>query len=348
MATTRRTEDAAVERWPVAVALEHEPYQFEFFQAVRLLERLAPERTPVGRFGDPSTEAVRFAAHPSIAFPASQIQALEMRDGQPPRMVVNFFGLTGPSGCLPLCYTELLLKRIREGDTSLRDFLDIFNHRMLSLFCRAWEKYRFPVSYERGEGDRFTSHLLELIGLGTAGLRDRQAVRDESLLFYAGLFTEHARSAAALEQILTDYFEVQVAIEQFVGAWYSVDEHSRCWLGERESYSEQLGWGALVGDAVYDRQSRVRIRLGPLRFEQYRSFLPDGDARSELEAIVRFFTGGELDTEIQLVLRRDEVPGCLLGGEGDDTGAQPRLGWSTWMKSAPFSRDPDETTLPLC
>jgi len=332
----------------VAVALEHQPYLFEFFQAVRLLERLTPERAPVGHFGDPSREVVRFAANPSMSFPASQIQALEMGDGRPPRMTVNFFGLTGPSACLPLVYTELLLKRIREGDTALQEFLDIFNHRLLSLFCRAWEKYRFPISYERGGEDRFTSHLLELIGLGTEGLRDRQQVHDESLLFYAGLFTEHARSAVSLEQILADYFGVEVAIEQFVGGWYQVDTESRCNLGARASLSEQLGSGALVGDAVYDRQSRVRIRLGPLGFAQYTGFLPEGNARPELDAIVRFFTGGEIDVEIQLVLRRAEVPRCLLGGEGQEADAQPRLGWSTWMKSAPFSRDPDETTLPLC
>jgi type VI secretion system protein ImpH len=347
MASTSRTEDAGLEASPVTVALEHQPYQFEFFQAVRLLERFSPKRAPVGFFGDPSSEVVRFAAHASQAFPASQIQALIVGGGsRPPRMVVNFFGLIGPSGYLPLFYTELLIDRIRAGDTAACDFLDIFNHRMLSLFCRAWQKYRFPIAYERGESDRLTAHLLEFIGLGTAGLRDRQAVEDKALLYYAGLFAEHNRSAVALEQMVSDYFGVDAVIEQFIGAWYTVAAGSRCCLGERATRSEQLGYGALVGDAVYDRHARVRIRLGPLDFTQYNSFLPGGGARRELEAIARFFTNGELEAEVQPVLRREEVPPCALDGGDDET--LPRLGWSTWMKSAPFSRDPDETILPLC
>ena len=66
----------------------------------------------------------------------------------------------------------------------------------------------------------------------------------------------HPRSAAALRQVLADYFDVPVEIEQFVGAWYPVDAESQCCLGEGGGYSEQLGFGAVVGDEVWDQQSR--------------------------------------------------------------------------------------------
>ena len=138
-------------------------------------------------------------------------------------MTVNFMGLTGPMGVLPYCYTELILERLRAKDTSLAAFLDIFNHRIISLFYRAWEKYRFPVTYYLGEEDRFTHHLLDLIGLGTPGLHDRQAVPTMALLHYVGMLGLQSRSAAALEQILSDYFEVPVEVEQFAGAWYRLD-----------------------------------------------------------------------------------------------------------------------------
>ena len=141
---------------------------------------------------------VRFGAHAPVAFPASQIQELERPPDGPVRMRVNFMGLTGPLGVLPLMYSELVIERLRARDRTMRDFFDIFNHRMISLFYQAWEKYRFTIPYERGERDPFSHHLLALLGLGTPGLQDRQDVADDSLLFYSGLLSLHARSATAL------------------------------------------------------------------------------------------------------------------------------------------------------
>jgi len=351
MATAGRTESAAVksdgvppEFAELAEMLYREPYRFDFFQAVRLLERIAPTRKPVGRFVKPDAEAVHFGAHPALAFPASQIQSLTPRDGKPPFMEVNFMGLTGPLGLLPHAYTELLMDRIRQKDSALRDFLDLFHHRLISLFYQAWEKYRFTIAYERGERDRFSHHLLDLIGLGTPGLQNRQQVADDSLIYYSGLLSMNTRSAAALEQILADYFEVPVEVEQFIGAWYPMDPENQCHIGDDTGYSEQLGWGAVAGDEIWDHQSRIRLRVGPLTFAQYRDFLPGGSARRALGALTRFFARGEFDVEVQLVLKRDEVPACELNQDGE---AVPQLGWSTWMKSAPFRRDPDDTVLLL-
>jgi type VI secretion system protein ImpH len=328
----------------LAELLHREPWQFEFFQAVRLLERLSPGGKPVGRFARPSGEIARFGAHPSLTFPASEIQSIQQRPGEPPFVEVNFMGLTGPLGLLPHPYTSLIRERIREKDYALRDFFDLFHHRIISLFYQAWEKYRFTIAYERGERDRFSHHLLDLIGLGTAGLQDRQDVADDSLIYYSGLLALNTRSAAALEQILADYFEVRVEIEQFIGAWYPMDAENQCHIGEETGWSEQLGWGAVAGDEIWDQQSRIRIRLGPLTFAQYRDFLPGQSAWRELRAIAKFFARGEFDIEVQLVLNRDEVPPCQLEQQTEDA---PQLGWSTWVKSADLCRDPDETILLL-
>jgi len=324
----------------VGALLALEPYLFEFFQAVRLLERLQPERSPVGRFVKPATEVARFGVSPEIAFPASQIQELEV-SGQP-HMRVNFMGLVGPLGLLPLAYSDLIRERRRAGDRALADFLDIFHHRIISLFYLAWEKYRFTVAYERGERGHFSGHLLSLLGMGTEGLQDRQQVPDDAYLFYSGLFSLHPRSAAALRQVLGDYFDVPVEIEQFVGAWYPMDQEAQCSLGMGERYSEQLGIGAVVGDEIWDQQSRVRLQLGPLPFARYLEFLPGGDAHRELCAIAKFFAGNEYDIEVQLILRRDEVPRCELVPEPE---AGLRLGWTTWVKSEGFTRDPGDTVL---
>ncbi len=353
MATAGRTENPALgdnpgkapvdlERWPIADLLDNEPFCFEFFQAVRLLMRMSPERQVVGRFTNPADEVVRFGATPSVAFPASQIQQLERPANAPAQMQVNFMGLTGPSGVLPLMYSQMVLERLRERDRTLRDFYDIFNHRMISLFYQAWEKYRFPIPYERGELDPFSYHLLALLGLGTPGLQDRQAVTDDALLFYSGLLAMHTRSVTALRQVLSEYFEVPVEVEQFVGAWYPVEVESQCALGDGLTYSERLGLGAVVGDEVWDQQSRVRIQLGPLSLERYLEFLPGGDAYRHLKALASFFAGEEFDVEVQLILKRKEVPVCELEPEDGQ-----QLGWTSWIKSADFRRDPGDAILEL-
>jgi type VI secretion system protein ImpH len=324
--------------------LDQEPYLFDFFQAVRLLERMDPGRKPVGRFFQPSTEVAHFGANPSLSFPASQIQSLQRREGEPAFLEVNFMGLTGPLGVLPHPYTELIRERLRQKDPGLRDFLDLFNHRMISLFYQAWEKYRFTIAYERDDRSGFSLHLLDLIGLGTPGLQNRQDVADDSLRYYSGLLAMTTRSAASLEQLLADYFEVPVEVQQFVGAWYPMDPENQCNIGEETGWSEQLGWGAVVGDEIWDTQTRIRIRLGPLTFAQYRDFLPAGSAWTGLRALTRFFSRGEFEVELQLVLKREEAPPCELAYEA--AGA-PQLGWSTWAKSGVLNRDPDDTILLL-
>lgn len=344
MATEGGMESAPVAQPGLERVLRTNPSAVEFFQAVRLLERLHPEREPVGGFGGRETEAVRFTVPPSLAFPASEIQGLEWRDGQPATMTVNFLGLTGPLGVLPFNYTLRVAERERLHDHAFRDFLDLFHHRLLSLFYRAWEKYRFTVAYERDRRDRFTLHLLDLIGLGSESLRDRLPMDDEALVFYAGLLALRSRPPAALQQLLEDYFGVPVEVEQFVGAWYTLADDTLCRLDEDAlDSSGQLGLGAVVGDAVWDQQSKVRLRLGPLTRKQYDDFLPTGAAYHPLGALTRFYAGEQFEFDIRLVLAGSEVPECRLAP--DDS--SPPLGWSTWLGDSPAGRDPDDTILAL-
>ncbi|HXN50541.1 MAG TPA: type VI secretion system baseplate subunit TssG [Candidatus Acidoferrum sp.] len=334
----------ALEPSEVEARLRKEPYAFGFFQAVRMLERLFPERKRVGGFVHPAEEVVHFGAHSSLAFPASEIQSLDAKGAEPARMSVNFMGLTGPLGALPQWYTGLVAERLRANDKGLRDFLDIFNHRFVSLFYQAWEKYRFAIAYERGELDRFSHILLDLIGMGTVGLQDRQAVPDEAFLFFSGMLAQRPRSAKALESIVAEYFQVPVEVQQLLGGWFRLDPATECCLGDRESASEQLGQGAVTGNEVWDQQARARIKLGPLSMSQYLEFLPNGSAFEPLRALTRFFANDEIDFEVQLVLHRSEVPACELGSVGDDS---PKLGWVSWVRSGPVGRDPEDTILSL-
>jgi type VI secretion system protein ImpH len=338
-------ETAPISQPEVERRLRAEPWEYDFFQAVRLLSRLEPGRAPIGAFAAPRTEVVRVGVQASLSFPASQIHSLSWEQGKQPLMRVNFIGLIGPLGVLPHYYTELVIERLRARDSTLRDFLDIFHHRIASLFYQAWERSHFTVAYERDRRDPLTGVMLDLAGLGTGGLRNRQAVRDETILFYGGLFGMATRPAAALESILADYFDVPVEVEQFIGVWRPLEPNDWCVFESGASAASQLGFGAVAGDEIWDRQSRVRIRIGPLPVDRYLDFLPEGSAYEPLRALTKAFCGNEIEFEVQLILQRDHVPACELGGAGS---AGPMLGWLTWLKSKPeFPRDPGDTILLL-
>ena len=337
------TENADVALGELRELLFSEPCGFDFFQAVRLLGQLQPERSPVGRYAQPQDEVVRFGANATLNFPASAIQSLQERSDSCPVMRINFLGLIGPVGVLPNYITELVASRLREHDPTLLAFLDIFNHRLTSFFYQAWEKNHFTVAYERDRNDPLTACLMALIGFGTPGLRQRQPVEDEAFLFYSGLFAMAPRSAVALESVLGDYFQVPIEVEPFIGVWRTLDQGDQCVFGADVPNSTMLGRGAVVGDEVWDRQSRVRLKLGPLTAQRYRDFLPDGAAWPELRAITRAFCGNDLEFEVQLILRRDDVPAFELRGP-EEHGL--RLGWHTWMKPVfGFDRDPGDTIL---
>jgi type VI secretion system protein ImpH len=344
MATPGGTDDLNVVNPPdryarMAVKLRANPCQFEFFQAVRLIERLLPGRAPVGRFVSPDKEVMRFNAHSAFPFPASQIQQI-LWDGEVPVLVVNFMGLTGPMGVLPLYYTELILDRIRNKDHAMARFFDIFNHRMISLFYQAWEKYRFTIAYERGERDKFSHHLMDLIGIGTVDLADRLRVHDDSLLYYSGLLALRPRSTVALQRIIEDYFDVPVEIEQFTGAWFRLAPKDLCVFDRASTDSEQLGGGAIVGDEIWHQQSGVRLHIGPLSIDKYLDFLPSGTAHAPLQSLAKFAGRGELDFEVRLILKKDEVPSCELDGV-------PRLGWTSWAKTEPKPEHAGDTILTI-
>jgi type VI secretion system protein ImpH len=353
----------------VAERLLQEGYAFDFFQAVRLLEKLAPERRPVGHDATPRSEAARFRAHISLSFPPSSIYQIEAPTLRipAPTLTVAFMGLTGPNGVLPSHYTEMLMRaRETRGPERyvVRDWFDLFNHRLISLFYRAWKKYRFWLPYERGEHalpepDLFTLALYSLIGLGNRSLRNRlriavrpdpltnqpervlARVEDLALLYYAGLLAHRPRCAVSLERMLEDYFGLPVQVLQFQGRWLHLDPNSQSRLGG----DAELGANVVVGERIWDIRSKIRIRLGPLRYDQFVSFCPDSSpvprAKDffKLMHLVRFYIGPHLEVDVQLILKSNEIPACQMQLSRTDG---PRLGWNGWLTSRPVTRDSED------
>jgi len=336
-------------------------YRFNFFQAVRLLEQLMRQQqrdnslhqsqigaSGVGRDLHPGSEAVRFRALPSLSFPAAAISDLRSvpssdpfaQAAPPPEMLVTFLGLTGPNGALPRHYTELLLQRSREKDFSPRDFLDLFNHRLISLFYRAWEKYNWPIAYERawvegaaGEPDPITQAVFCLDGLGTPGLRRRLDLDDEVFLYFCGHFAHAPRSALALQCLLSEYMRMPVDVIQCQGQWLSLEPEDRAFLpsaSEPKGRNTQLGVNLVIGDRIWDVQSKFRLRMGPLDWPQFRSLMPNGSALRPLCQMTRLYAGATLDFDVQPTLRLEEVPALRLTSDPEEG---PYLGWSTWTPS---------------
>ena len=341
MATEFGQSGTCVEHDGLRALVRDTPYRVSFFQMVRLLERLHPERKPVGLFVAPSDEVVRFSAHTSFSFPASEIQSFTEESGKPNRMSVNFMGLSAVNGPMPQPYIELLLERVQARDYAAGEFFDIFNHRIISLFYQGWKKYRFFIAYEHSHGteDVVTHAVYHLLGMGTGGLRDRMAVPDEATLFYAGLLTPTRPTAQGLQQLLADFFDVPVTIEQFTGTWKRLAPSDQTRLADSESEMECLGRATIVGDEVWDQGGTVTVRLGPMRLARYREFLPGNPAALQLAGWLRFYARDEFDFLIRLVLLREDVPEVKLTSEPEE---MARLGFASWLKLKPFQRDAEE------
>jgi type VI secretion system ImpH/TssG family protein len=221
----------------------------------------------------------------------------------------------------------LIIERAAKKDSALKDFLDIFNHRLISLLYRIRKMHRIGLEDEPPGQDKISKYLFSLIGLGTDGMKGRMQIRDRSLLHYAGLFSQQPRSIVGLELILSDYFQIKVKGHQFVGQWCELDEAQWTRIGEVSGQNHVLGQGAVVvGTRVWDQQSKIELRLGPLSFPQFLNLIPTGWGYRALCDLTRFYLGDTIDVSFRLVLKGEEVPLPMLGMIDE-----PLLGWTSWL-----------------
>lgn len=309
------------DRLALFAALERRPYAYDFFQAMRRIECLHPDKPRWGNALRPQDEVIRLGQEPSLSFaPASLSGFRPGKDGSPPRLEVRFFGLLGPNGPMPLHLTEYARDRIlHAGDETFARFLDVLHHRFLALFYRAWAQAQPTVSLDRPQQDRFAVYVGSLFGLGAASLGNRDEVPDNAKRFHAGVLSRQVRNAEGLAAVLAQFFGLPVHIEQYAGHWMNLDEASRFRLGGRA-----LGRDAVLGSRVWDRQSKFRVHVGPMDWTAYEDLLPAGSALRRLVDWVRLYTHGELFWDVRLVLKRQEVHPVCLGRTG-------RLGWTGWL-----------------
>lgn len=314
-------------------------YQYGFFRIMRLLECAYPDKPRLGQGKHPGDDPVRFGQDVSLTFETATLSSFNQgKSGFPPRLLVRFLGLFGPNGPMPIHLTEYVHERVQNyHDHTLTRFADLFHHRMISLFYRAWADAEPTVSFDRPETDRFSGYVASLAGLGQENLRDRDAMPDLAKLYHIGYLAAQTKSAQGLTAMLTHYFQLSVSLEEFVGEWLEIADSDLTRLGDSPRTGE-LGFSVILGSQVWTCQHKFRIRFAALTLAEYRSLLPNGPRLAQLIAIVRNYTGDELSWDVNLLLKKAHVPQAKLDG-------QFNLGWTTWLGERNSDDDADDLTL---
>lgn len=310
MAAAERKSDVVVSE-----ALVRDAAKFDFFRAVQILQRLAPGAVPVGEIGPPNEEAIRFAHDPSMVFNASDVAKIEprvVRNGHVfARLTTTFLGYTGPASPLANHVTETVLRAEASDEHSLREFYDLFHHRILSLLFRAWKKYRFGAGFRSDASDAFTKRALCLVGVDVAGAVSRQGLPPGDMLGLSLVASQRTRPAWMLQLVLERVFPgAQVAIESFVARRVRIGDEQIVRLGKQNT---TLGQDLTIGRHVIDRSGAFRVVVGPVGYDLFEAFLPGGLHHERLRRIVDQFSGGVLESELELRLSPDSAPRFQLG-----------------------------------
>jgi type VI secretion system protein ImpH len=315
------------------------PFAYDFFAAVRLLQASAPDKPRIGYSLSPAQDPVRFGQSPALDFAAATLEAIRQKDpDRPPWVYSRHFGLFGPNGPLPLCLTDYARERVLHyGDPTFVSFCNVFHHRLLSFFFRAWADAQKTVDFDRPKDQHWAEFVESVVGMGMESLLERDSIPDRAKLYFAGRLAHQPRNAEGLEAILRDFFGIPVRLFTFMGRWLRLPDNCVLRLGASPE-TGTLGSTAIVGSRFWTCQLHFRVRFGPMDLPEYERMLPNGSSFQRLRDWVRHYTGRQFSWDAQLVLKKDEVPFTQIGIAG-------RLGWTTWLKSKPLERDAQDLVI---
>ena len=329
----RQTADSLI------AELTAQPYAYDFYVAVRRLQGEFRSHARIGYSSALAQDPVRFAQSPALDFAPATLEAFRQNNPDlPPVLYSRHFGLFGPNGPLPLCLTEYARDRIlHHGDPTFAAFCNVFHHRLMCFFFRAWADAQKTVDSDRIEDEHWSQYFNSLVGLGQESLHHRDSIPDHAKMYYAGRLVQQNRNAEGLAAILQDFFGVLTEVLTFVGRWLRLPADSVCRLGVSPE-TGTLGSTILAGARFWTCQLHFRLRMGPMKLTDMERLLPSGDSFQRLRDWVRLYVGEEFTWDAQLVLAKEEIPDVQLGKAG-------RLGWTTWLKTKPFTHDAEDLIL---
>ncbi len=365
----------------------YDPTAFDFFEAVRRIQKVAraAERkyshegpAPGAYWGQPLGssriqvgQAVTFRSHISNSFPAGSIQDVQLlqkkdrfgKSWKQLEMVVNFLGLTGPNGILPNHYTDLLIQFNRNNTSkeknALRDWFDLFNNRLISIFYLAWEKYQLPVQREFAaishKSDPIEKIFRSYGGLGTEHLSHRITSTDplnpgQPSLVLSDLFlsTRLARShrsisVSGLQNLISKSTGSRVQIQCFAGRWETIPPGDMVRLGSpNSSQAAQLGVNTTLGSRMWSAQSNFMVKIGPVSWPELNRFLPlpKCENKKSLPTLIhvtrqlaKLKSDSSLNTTIRIHTKADEILPARLGNAASGLDQPSKLGWNMWLGS---------------
>jgi type VI secretion system protein ImpH len=292
--------------------------RYGFFSLVQLIERHYADAPRIGSTKEPAREVVRFRATPMLSFPAEEIAEVRpsATGGERIDVLVNLLGLHGPSSPLPPFYTELVM--YADGAGAVGDFLDFFNHRLISLLLHIWRYYRHHLRFEGGSLDSISVIVGALFGLlPTADTADEREWRAR-LLPHVGTLALCSRSARLVADIIASHLDIPVKVEEFIWREIDIPEEAQWRLGESKLL---LGLDTVAGKTMPDIAGKFRLCLGPLNDEQFRSLLPGREGYAILCRLIKVILRDPLAWDLRLELADGVAPQWRLG-EGE-------LGWTT-------------------
>jgi len=310
--------------------LAAEPWRFDYFAVLRQLERTFADKPRIGDSAASRDDFIRLGQDPFMEFPAANLVRVVARDDEPIRIFVRYLGLLGPQGALPLATTEEAFHYALARDDAFPRFLDLFNHRFLQLFFRAWADARPIAQHDRPEADRFVAYIGSAIGIGSAPYRNLDSVPDAAKLAFAGILGAQAKSAARLAGALRGLFDVDAEVEEFVGSRLMLEAAECTILGRRHN---ALGQDTLLGARIFSVQDKIRVRIITRDLAQYVRFLPSGDLCAPLADLVFLYNGDQLDWDAELAIPAGAAAPIRLGQFG-------QLGWTSWMAPSWTDGDP--------
>jgi type VI secretion system protein ImpH len=324
MASEDRNNASAVD---LLEAIRRRPGSFDLFQALRRIECVYRNKARLGEGTHPSDEPVRLAQEPHLAFSPSPLSGVTHTDSAP-RILTRFLGLMGPHGPLPMHLTEYAYDRKRNrNDPTLSRFFDLFHHRILSLYYRAWANTEPTTCFDRPDVDRFAVYIASLIGMGMPSFLQRDELPHHVRLFFAGRYAAHARNADGLAAVIHSFFGIETKVRQFVGEWVDVPLSSR-WRVGGPGIGAPLGRGTALGRRAWVCQGKFRVSIGPLNHKQFEHFLPGAASLWRMAALVRSYTGDSLAWDVELLLREE-------AGHPWKLGEKMGLGHTTWLGRRP-------------
>jgi type VI secretion system protein ImpH len=304
-------------------SLVNEVKGYNFFQLVRMLEKKIESNDELIVSLRSSLDFIKFKQRPNFSFRQNQIESLKYdKSKECLNIIVNFFGLLGVNSPMPYFFTEYALDLVKEKNYSLLDFLDIFHHRTIILFYKAWKVNQQIVSFELNNDNSYCKYLSSMIGQNYGQTNDYSDLPINAKLYYCGHLMNMTKSAESLRGILLSFFKIPVNIKEFVTQWIEIPKESKMIINNKNEI--QLGKNSFVGEKVFSKTAKYKVVMGPMKLDKYKELLPNSKWHKYLIAWIKLCSPSELNCDVQLLLMKNQVPLMKSGA---------RLGYSSWVHS---------------